>query len=295
MIKRKDIYRLSCSNLKCFDICHKLGFLYRKIFISKIIASRGSCLIKRIIFPGFLVSRYFRQYVFGCLVLLTSLFLFSINKSYAMWPVIDLTQIAKTLEVIQQLKQQYDALRSQYQQMQSQYQAITGNYGWGALGNNISDLKNRQWGADNWSDALKGLSGGNSQRYKELWAQYKSNHLILSEDAFSKGADLNLAKNYNQTIKANQASSVMSDYEFEKINQHLQKAYELGKAIENANKNKDLKSAVDLNSRIQLESTFISIELLRMQTLLNKQTAQGGAASLALDQEAARFNRVGGG
>ena len=34
--------------------------------------------------------------------------LFSINKSYAMWPVIDLTQIAKTLEVIRELKQQYD-------------------------------------------------------------------------------------------------------------------------------------------------------------------------------------------
>jgi type IV secretion system protein VirB5 len=227
---------------------------------------------------------------------LALIFIFSLisfnNTSYALWPVIDITEIAKTLEVIQQLKQQYDTLKEQYDQMKSQYKAITGNYGWGDLGNNLNDLKDRQWSADNWKDALKGLSGGNSQRYTQLWDQYKANHLILSEEDFSKGADANLAKNYSQNLKANQASSVMSDYEFEKINKHLQKAYELGKSIENANKNNDLKSAVDLNSRIELESTFISIEILRMQTLLNQQTSQGGAAALALDQEAARFNKV---
>ena len=116
------------------------------------------------------------------------------NTSYALWPVIDPTEIAKTVEVIQQLKQQYDTLKEQYDQMKFQYKAITGNYGWGDLGNNLNDLRDRQWSANNWEDALKGLSGGNSKRYSQLWNQYKANHLILSEEDFSKGADANLQK-----------------------------------------------------------------------------------------------------
>src|SRR3990167_934435 len=228
-------------------------------------------------------------------------FLMLMQISSAMMPVIDIGEIVKTTEMIQQLDQQYQELKDQYETMQDQYNqlkqqysSITGNYGWGSWNNTLDNLQQqREWAASDWQSALKGMSGGNAARYKELLEQYKESNATMSQENYAKGSDQNLSKSYENEVQTNQASATTATYEFNDINNHLQNLYQLGQQIENAQKNNDLKSAVDLNSRVQLEVGYIAIEELKMSTIMNQQMAQMQSSKIALENEASQYNQAG--
>lgn len=228
--------------------------------------------------------------------LIVSFFLslsFLAQTSFAMWPVIDAGEIAKTVEVINQLSQEYSELQAQYQTLQNQYNSTIGNNGWGNLDNSDADLKARQWAAPDWDSALKGMSGGNPDRYQQLLSEYQQNHPSLSADNYAKGADQNLSRAYEDQVKTNQASATTATYEFNDINNHLQELKNLGAQIESTTNKGGLKSAIDLNSRIQLETAYVSMEELRMQTLLNQQLSAEQANKIALENEASQYNQAG--
>ena len=222
-------------------------------------------------------------------------------NAFATMPVIDYTEVAKTAEVIGQLdkqytemKKQYDTMQNQYNQLKQQYQSITGNYGWGDWQNSVDNLTHdREWTASDWQSALKGMSGGNPDRYQQLLDQYKQNHTTMATQDYAKGTDSALATNYQNEVQTNQASATTATYEFNDINTHLQTVQQLGQEIENAKKNNDLKSAMDLNSRVQVEVAYISIEELRMQAVINQQLAQMQANTIAMQSEASQYNQTG--
>lgn len=237
------------------------------------------------------------------------LFLFSVGitmlsaistTSFAL-PVEDFGEWIRTVQVSSQLEnqmstlvQQYQTLKDQYHQMQQQYQATTGNYGWGNWNNSESILQQqREWAAPDWASALKGMAGGNPARYQELLQEYQSDHATLSTDTFQKGTDPNLAASYQNEVQTNQASATTSTYEFNEINDHLQTLYQLGQQIEDTQKNGDLKAAMDLNSRVQLEVGFLSAEAVRMETIVNQQMAETEATRIAAENEASQFNQAG--
>lgn len=221
-----------------------------------------------------------KKYFLFAIALLT---IFDIETVHANLPVIDVGDIAQNVKEVAQLKNQYN-------QMKQQYSSITGKYGWGNWKNGASDLNQREWAPSDWKSALAGMSGGNPGRYKELLNQYKQSHQTMSKDQFAKGSDQSLAASYQNQVQTNQASSVSATYEFNDINKHLQTLQQLGQQIEKA---PNLKSAIDLNSRIQLEVAYVSIEELRMQTVLNQQTSQAQASQIAQENEAAKFNQAG--
>lgn len=213
-------------------------------------------------------------------------------QCYAM-VVEDFGEYAKTAEVISQLTNQYNTLKDQYTTLQQQYNAMTGQYGWGNWQNSMTNLtQDREWAASDWQSALQGMSGGNPERYKELLSQYQQNHPTLDTDTYAKGTDTSLSKSYAGQVQTNQASGTMATYEFNAINQHLQTLQNLGQQME-SKQNSDTKSAIDLNSRIQLEVAFISIEELRMQTLLNQQVAELQSANIEQENEASLYNQAG--
>ncbi len=231
-------------------------------------------------------------------------------SAFATMPVIDFTEVAKTTEMVSQLnsqyktlkdqydtmKAQYDLVNKQYTQMQKQYDSLTGNYGWGDIKNSVEDLKNdREWAASDWQSALKGLSGGNEARYQELLSQFQDNNKqsVASKETYLQGADPVLAEGYDNQVKTNQASSAQASYEFEEINQHLEDLHDLTAAIEDAQKNNDLKSSVDLNSRISAEVGFVQIAMLRMVTVLNQQVAQLQSMQLNQQTQMSQFNAAG--
>ncbi len=206
--------------------------------------------------------------------------------------VFDPTEVGKTVQIINQLGEEYQTLQQQYQEMQQQYAAMTGNYGWGKWGNSEADLAKRQWSPSDWKSALNGMAGGNPERYQELLREYQSMNPSMSEDAFAKGSDATLAKSYRAQVQTNQASSTTATYEFNDINRHLKNLYDLSQQIEDK-KNSDMKSAMDLNSRIQIEASYIAMEEVKMSALINQQMAQMQSQEIAAENEASAFNQAG--
>ncbi len=200
-------------------------------------------------------------------------------------PVIDPVEIGKVMDELKVLKDSYT-------QLQNQYSAITGSYGFGNLSNGLAELKNREWAPSDWNSALKNLAGGSSDRYQELLNQYKQNHLVLDAQTYLKGSDQNLTKTYQNQVATNQVSTATATYEFNDLNQHLETLQSLSAQIENP-KNTNIKSAIDLNTRIEVELGYISIEELRMQSLLNQQTADLSASKISSENQAAQFNQAG--
>lgn len=219
---------------------------------------------------------------------------FQFQTAWAMLPVVDVAEISHVMEEVSVLKKSYESLQDQAKTLQSQYDAITGNYKWGNWQNDADSIKQQfEWAPSNWKTALNNLAGGNSARYQELLNQYQNNHPVLSQDAYSKGADENLSGEYQNQVATTQASSATASGEFNDINTHLDELQKLGSEIENSKTNITLKSAVDLNSRIELEVAYISMEELRMQAVLNQQTSEISASKIAEASEASQFNQAG--
>jgi type IV secretion system protein VirB5 len=217
----------------------------------------------------------------------------SCSQLSAILPVVDPGEILKTGAVLEKLRKQYTTLQNQYNTMQQQYQSMSGHYGWNNLDNSLSDLKNdKEWAPSSWQAALKGESGGNPDRYQQLLSQYKASHHSLNSSNYAKGSSKTLATSYNNQVKSNQASATQARYAFNNINQHLQTLYQLSQAMASS-KNDGVKSAIDLNSRIELQIGYISVAELRMQALLNQQNASLQAAKIAQETEASEYNQAG--
>lgn len=215
--------------------------------------------------------------------------------SFATMPVIDYTAIIRMTEELNQLKKQYDLLNQTYRNAQQQLDQSKqllkdgeGHYGFGSLDNSAADLKNREWSPDTWENALKGLSGGNPERYQELLNSYKQTHPTLSQAAFSKGSNAEQATLYQQQVDSNQAAAVNTNYAFNDINQHLEAVHQLSSQIESAQNDK---AAMDLNSRLLTEIAYIQIQELKMQAIMNEQLSQQNTNDINAQTQAAKLNQ----
>ena len=208
----------------------------------------------------------------------------------------DAAMLLKAIEQLEQLKEQYDMLRQTYDNAKSQLADLdrlkdfnSGHYGFGDLTNSLADLKDRQWSAHTWDEALQNIAGGNQSRYQELVKAYQKNHITLDDNAYSKGASAEKLAQYQQSKAVNQAASVQATYAFNEINTHLKAIHALSVNIE---KTPNTKSAIDLNSRLIAELAYIQTEQLKLQTLLSQQAALEGANDIGMDSETAKFNTL---
>lgn len=215
------------------------------------------------------------------------------TSSLAVIPVVDFGEMTKTVEVYRQLTKQYGELKQQYYTMQATKQALSGQSSWGGWNNSYGDLVHeREWDAGSWQSTLHGMAGGNQQRYQQLMNQYQANHHTMTQSAYQKGSDQHLSQAYQNQVQVNQASATNMTYEFNTIHQHLKTLYQLSQQISGKG-NTDVKSAIDLNSRIEIEVAYISTEILRMQTVLGQQMAAMSAHNIALENETSQFNQAG--
>ncbi len=233
------------------------------------------------------------------------------SSSYAIIPVIDGAAIAQAISQLKQLQEQYTTLNNTYKNAKKQYDTLkdtyenaqkqldnvkqlkefnNGHYNWGNLGNLTKDLTERKWSPGTWDDALKNISGGNPERYKELASKYKErNSHLLSDEAFAEGASKEKLENYKKTKEVHRAASIQASYAFNDINKHLENVHKLSSQIEKAD---NTKSAIDLNSRLLAEIAYIQTQNLKMQALLNQQSAQNLAQELSSESESAAFNKI---
>ena len=217
-------------------------------------------------------------------------------SSFATMPVIDYAQITQTVHSIAQLKRQYDLIHQAYQTAQDQLAKANrimkdgeGHYSFGALKNSAEDLAKRKWSPSTWQDALKGVAGGNPERYQALVKQYQQNHKMMDKKQFSQGASAARTSVYQQDVASNQAASVNTTYAFNNIQAHLNTLHDLSEKIDQA---PNSKAASDLNSRILVEVGYIQAQELKMQVMTNQQMARSHADELATQNQSAKFNSL---
>ena len=240
------------------------------------------------------------------LLLLVGIALNSINTSYAIGIVHDpmsyaaiIQEVFQAKETVRNLQQQYgmmqnqwNALKDQYRQLQQNYKAVTGQYGWGRFANHLNGWSNAtSAGGSDWSEALKTLSGGSSARFNELLQLYKKDNIVSSGGQFQKGSTVALTKIYNSDVQTNQAVTALATQQFNTIDAHLKTLESLSTQIDSA-KNSNIKSAVDLNSRIAIEMALIQIETVRTVTLIAQQQARVQARNISLRTLQAKFNNI---
>jgi hypothetical protein len=154
--------------------------------------------------------------------------------------------------------------------------SVTGHSGWGTY--QTHDYQSYGNSARSWSSVMQlaqsgGGSGDLGQAMNTVASQFP-----INQEQFNKGISDPTSQKYyalqSQTVLATRSASQL---DYDKIQDQVIYQQMLQKQIEKAN---DLKSAVDLNNRIQVESNLINLEILRQSALANQQHAISEQANI---------------
>ena len=162
---------------------------------------------------------------------------------------------------------------------------IVGNSGWGTY--QFHDYQSYSESAHDWSGVMHMAEEGQGDGALGQIMNEISTQFPADRGSFNNGImDANSQKYYalkSQTVLAARAASQL---DYNKIQDQIGYQQMLQQQIE---KTKDLKAAVDLNNRIQVEGNLISLEILRQSALANQQQAITEQATVNTALSNARF------
>lgn len=162
---------------------------------------------------------------------------------------------------------------------------IVGNSGWGTY--QFHDYQTYGGSANQWSHVMQMASRGQGAGDLGREITDVANQFPADQSAFNRGvSDRHSQKYYalkSDTILAVRAASQL---DYNKIQEQIAYQQMLQQQIE---KTKDLKAAVDLSNRIQVEGNLINLELLRQVALTNQQHAITEQASVNSALSHAKF------
>jgi hypothetical protein len=162
---------------------------------------------------------------------------------------------------------------------------VVGHSGWGNY--QFHDYQSYGGGAHDWANVMRMSEQGRGEGTLGAMMGDLSNQFPMERHLFNNGVHDNKQQKYYamqaQTILAARAASHL---DYNKIHEQIQYQQMLQKQIEQA---KDLKAAVDLNNRIQVEGNLIHLEILRQIALLNQQQAVTGQATINTALSNAKF------
>lgn len=207
-------------------------------------------------------------------------------------PASDALIVAKLVDQLKKMEKQYKLLDKSYKTHDAQLNSMkqlnkynSGHSGYGKLYNSLSDLQKKQ-SANTWQESLKGISGGNPERYRELVNAYETQHSTLNRQRFSRGASSFRTERFDNERQVNQAVSVESEALFNDINESMSRIHNLSEQIELA---ENTKAAVDLNSRILTEIAYLEVQKLKAQSLLNHLLTSQSGSGLTDDAELSSY------
>jgi hypothetical protein len=153
---------------------------------------------------------------------------------------------------------------------------LTGSSGWGTYQSH--DYQSYGNSARSWSDVMKLSDSGGGSGALGQTVNSIANQFPIDKKSFNKG----ISDPSSQTYYAMQSSTVLatraaSQLDYDKVQDQIGYQQMLQQQIE---KTKDLKSAVDLNNRIQVEANLINLEMLRQSALSNQQHAISEQANI---------------
>jgi hypothetical protein len=207
--------------------------------------------------------------------------------AHAQWAVVDVfaqiqwpTQIRTMVEQYNALKAQYDQLRQQVAQATRTNQYITGSSGMAWVANGATEQSERRWLPASWQDALAMQRAGlNPGRYADLLKWYETRLQTVDPKLIVPGAPDHRA-NWSYQLSSDNTRAALASAQtlLDQLDKRLRNIEALNAQIERAG---SLKQAVDLNTRMLAEQSFISIDLARLQSmqLMLLATAQNGTNS----------------
>lgn len=207
-----------------------------------------------------------------------------LKKTYG----INVDQLAD-LDDISKIENQLKKLdKDQLTQLEGLLSATTGHFQYGNWNNDKQSLVGKQWSPNTWQLALAN-EGMNNARYDGYISEYQNNHPSLDDETLNAGLSDDYVKNYHDMVNNNQSASAQADYEFEDLNTHLETIQALSVQIEEADTQK---SIGDLNARINTEIAYLTVEEIKMLTLVNEQLAQQQASEILNENITTKFNQI---
>lgn len=153
---------------------------------------------------------------------------------------------------------------------------VTGNSGWGTY--QFHDYQSYGNDAGNWSQVMQMAQGGQGSGALGQTMNDMANQFPADTHTYNQGVHNPNSQTYyalkSQTILAIRAAS---ELDYNKIQEQIAYQQMLQQQIE---KTKDLKAAMDLSNRIQVEGNLIHLEILRQAALANQQQAIKEQASV---------------
>ena len=207
-------------------------------------------------------------------------------------PVVDWASLANEGTEIGHLVDQVNLLKEQLATATGELHSMTGGNALGEWKNDLADLSYREWSPSDWRSALSSLSSENLGKFNQLMAEYENTHPALTPEnikAYGQGASESMSSMFHEQVSQSQASQAIASGAYAEVNDDFKTLSELGRQIGNKEADPDLKHAVDLNSRVQLEVGNLAVQQLRMLALLNEQLAQNQATYLEQEQDAAAY------
>jgi len=190
-------------------------------------------------------------------------------KAHAMI-VEDIAAEINTLHTFQQLQAEYEKLGMMHDQLVNQYKAITGSYGLGKLG---FDPTLQSWGSgtESWQAILNLYQkGGNPGSLSDVVKQLSKEFPIQEGKVANPNPESIDAKYYLLQAKTALATRAASQTDYDNIQKQVHSMQQLHEQID---RTQNLKAAVDLQNRLQVEGNLLQLEILRLLSLTSQQQA----------------------
>lgn len=146
---------------------------------------------------------------------------------------------------------------------------LTGHSGWGEY--QFKDYQSYGSSAHDWSGVLRMADQGRGEGALGLAMGGIATQFPMDKTAYNQGvSDIKSQSYYAMKSQTVLAARAASELDYNKIQQQIAYQQMLQQQIE---KTTDLKAAIDLSNRIQVEGNLINLEILRLTALVNQQQA----------------------
>jgi hypothetical protein len=146
---------------------------------------------------------------------------------------------------------------------------LTGHSGWGEY--QFKDYQSYGSNTHDWSGVLHLADQGRGEGALGLAMGGIASQYPIDKTAYNQGvADIKSQQYYAMKSQTVLAARAASELDYNKIQDQITYQQMLQQQIE---KTADLKAAIDLSNRIQVEGNLINLEILRLTALVNQQQA----------------------
>lgn len=195
-------------------------------------------------------------------------------------PVIDVAsivnEITSILNEVQQLETMQNQLTtgiSQLQQQEQQYASLTGVRGFSSLLNSPAFQQNRAYIPLNWQQTLQLTQGGSSGQYSSLSGAtqaLKSASSLFPTSQLSIPAGSPVATLHDAQTSSAAVFTSTGQASFQQTGDRIA---QLQTFVDNIDSAPDVKSVMELNTRINAEQLFLTNEVIRLLATLQMQQA----------------------